>query len=62
MSKMSGRNREIFASVQAGKSLEEIANLHGLTRARVLAILREEDLKRRYSLEEAYRSLRRQAS
>jgi len=61
MSKMSVRNREIFASIQGGKCLDEVADFHGLTRARVQAILREEELKRRYSLEETYRNLRRQA-
>jgi Mor family transcriptional regulator len=58
MSKMSLRNREIFSALQAGKSLEDIAHLYGLTATRIKAILREEKLKRRYSLEAAYRDLR----
>jgi DNA-binding CsgD family transcriptional regulator len=61
MSKTSARNREIFSALQAGKSLAEVADLHGLTVPRVQAIQREERLKRRYSVEEAYRALRIQS-
>lgn len=58
---MSVRNREIFSALQDGQSLDEVARLHGLKPSRVSAILREERLKRRYSLDEVYRSLRLQA-
>jgi hypothetical protein len=58
MPKMSVRNREIFSALQDGQSLDKVARLYGLKPGRVSAILQEERLKRRYSLEEAYRSLR----
>lgn len=61
MPKMSVRNREIFSALQDGQSLDEVARLYALKPSRVTVILREERLKRRYSLEEAYRSLRLQA-
>ena len=60
MPRKSIRNREIFNLCQAGQSRDEVALRFGLTASRIMAILREERLKRDYSLDEAYRSLRRQ--
>ena len=58
MPKLSVRNREIFSALQDGQSLDEVARRYGLKPGRVSAIRQEERLKRRYSLEDAYRSLR----
>jgi DNA-directed RNA polymerase sigma subunit (sigma70/sigma32) len=52
------RNRRMLADFEAGHSLEQVGGAHGLTRARVRAILTDEKNRRSLSPASFYRSLR----
>jgi hypothetical protein len=58
MTSNSDRNRQIFAAFQAGQSLEQLGEDHGLTPGRVRAILLDEKHRRTVSPEPFYRTLR----
>jgi hypothetical protein len=58
MAPKSDRNRHIFAAFEAGQSLEQLGEYHGLTPARVHAILMDEKHRRTISPEPFYRTLR----
>jgi Mor family transcriptional regulator len=58
MSSKSDRNRRIFAAFDAGKKLEQLAEAHCLTQARIRAILTAEQHRRFVSPEPFYRALR----
>jgi hypothetical protein len=52
------RNRTMHAAFEAGQSIEQLGEIHGLTRESVRAILINERLKRSVSPETYYRLLR----
>jgi Mor family transcriptional regulator len=54
----SERNRQIFAAFEAGQSLEQLGEYHGLSPGRIHAVLVAEKHKRIISPEPFYRSLR----
>jgi Mor family transcriptional regulator len=54
----SGRNREIFAAFEAGRSVESLGSDYTLTINRVRSLRTDERHKRVVSLEPFYRSLR----
>jgi hypothetical protein len=58
MEYMADRNREIFAAFEAGQSIEQLSEVHGLTSTRLRAIMVAERHKRIISPEPFYRSLR----
>ena len=58
MAPNSDRNRRMFAAFEAGQSLEQLGEYHGLTPVRVRAILMDEKHRRIVSPEPFYRSLR----
>jgi len=58
MAPKSDRNRQIFAAFEAGQSLEQLGEYHGLSPARIHAVLMAEKHKRIISPEPFYRSLR----
>jgi len=58
MAPKSDRNRVIFAAFEAGQSLEQLSEHHGLSPGRVHAVLMAEKHKRTVSPEPFYRSLR----
>jgi len=53
------RNREIFASFQAGKSVSELAEIYGLALTTIGALIRIEGHKLEVSLDDFYCELRR---
>ncbi len=53
------RNREIFASFKAGKSVDELAGLYGLAPTTIGAIIRIEGHKLEVSVDDFYSELRR---
>ena len=53
------RNREIFASFQAGKSVGELAEIYALAPTTVGALIRIEGHKLEVSIDDFYRDLRR---
>jgi|GEM_PF-2817975 len=53
------RNREIFASFQAGKLVSELAEIYGLAPTTIGALIRIEGHKLEVSLDDFYRELRR---
>ena len=54
-----GRNREIFASFKAGKTVESLGEQYGLSAARVRALLIDEKHRHEVSPEYFYQALRR---
>jgi Mor family transcriptional regulator len=52
------RNREIFASSEAGQSVESLAQQHDLSVDRVRAVLVDESNRRSFSPAPFYRALR----
>jgi Mor family transcriptional regulator len=52
------RNREMYASVEAGVSLERLAAQHGLSRDRIRTIIMDEENRRLISPADYYRELR----
>jgi hypothetical protein len=58
MAPKSDRNRSIFAAFEAGQSIAQLGEYHGLTPGRVHAVLMTEKHKRTVSPEPYYRSLR----
>jgi Mor family transcriptional regulator len=58
MAPKSDRNRQIFAAFEAGETLEQLGEFHGLSPTRIHAILMAEKHKRTVSPEPFYRSLR----
>ena len=54
----SERNRRMFAAFEAGQSLAQLGEIHGLTQARVRAVITDEKNRRTVSPEAFYRSLR----
>jgi len=52
------RDRAIIAAFEAGKSVEELSDVHGLTRDRITTILTTERHKRIVSPDPYYRSIR----
>jgi len=58
MAPKSDRNQQIFAAFEAGQSLEQLGEYHGLSPARVYAVLMDEKHRRTVSPKPFYRSLR----
>ena len=58
MASKSDRNRRIFAAFEAGQSLEQLGEHHGLTPDRIHAVLMDEKHRRIVSPEPFYRTLR----
>ena len=56
------RNRNMMALFEAGNSIEALMELHGLSKNRVMAILRDERNRRAASTDPFYRNLRSQAA
>jgi Mor family transcriptional regulator len=52
------RNREIFSGFERGQSVENLAEQHGLSVARVRVVLVDETNRRSFSPEPFYRALR----
>ena len=57
--KTTERNREIFASFRAGKTMRQLAGRYGLAVVTVASILRAERYKLEVSVDEFYCGLRR---
>ena len=58
MAPKSDRNRQIFAAFEAGQSLEQLSEHHGLSPGRVYAVLTDEKHRRKVSPKPFYRFLR----
>jgi Mor family transcriptional regulator len=58
----SDRNRNLIALFEAGKSIRELMLKFGLSKNRVMAILRDERNRRAASTDPFYRNLRAQAA
>ena len=59
MERKTERDRQILAAFEAGKSIEELSQVHGLTSKRITAILTTERHKRTVSMDPFYRSIRK---
>jgi Mor family transcriptional regulator len=58
LTRTADRNREIFASFNAGQTVESLAEQHGLSAARVRALLIDEKHRHEVSPEGFYRTWR----
>jgi len=56
------RNRNMMAQFEAGNSIETLMTWYGLSKNRVMAILRDEKNRRAASTDPFYRNLRSQAA
>jgi hypothetical protein len=59
MFKTANRNRKMFAVFQAGQTIEQLCQDHGLSKTRIQAILADEKNRQTVSPEPFYRALRK---
>ena len=62
MANKSERNREMLAAYEAGRTVKQLSEDYGLSRASIGSILTGERHRRRLSSEPFYRSLRESSS